>query len=105
MSFLVYHKLIYQKKIASVVEVNQAFVVVSKDAGIASAISESVKLVARMEANNLMPSMAELASVLASHSIVAVVIGCVLKLSKVFFFFIQMSFTQKKNGNELFNRK
>jgi hypothetical protein len=48
------------------VDAYQVFVVVAKDTRIASKVSKPAKLAARMEASNLLQSVAELASVLSN---------------------------------------
>jgi hypothetical protein len=58
----------------------QVFVEVATDTGISSKSSKSVKLAARMEAYYLLPSVAELAAVLASNSNVTVAMYAVVDM-------------------------
>jgi hypothetical protein len=68
-----------QKKIVSGVAANQVFVVVTKFTGTASMVSASAKFAARVVANIMPPSVAELANaVLAANSSDAVTMPAVV---------------------------
>jgi hypothetical protein len=72
MKFLI--ERVHRKKLASVGAANQDFVVVTKSTGTASTVSASAKLAARVVANIMLPSVADLAAVLAANSSDAVTI-------------------------------